>query len=46
LRLAILWIDQRTQKQCDEIRQVIGKEAFIRITGNDALTGFSAPKIL
>lgn len=46
LRPAILWNDQRTQKQCDEIRELIGKEEFIRITGNDALTGFTAPKIL
>jgi len=46
LRPAILWNDQRTQRQCDTIRQVIGKEAFIRLTGNDALTGFTAPKIL
>lgn len=46
LRPAILWNDQRTQSQCDEIHQVIGKEKFIRITGNVALTGFTAPKIL
>lgn len=46
LRSAILWNDQRTQKQCDEIRSVIGKREFVQITGNDALTGFTAPKIL
>ncbi len=46
LRPAILWNDQRTQRQCDMIRQIIGKEAFIQLTGNDALTGFTAPKIL
>ncbi len=46
LRPSILWNDQRTQKQCDDIRRVIGKQEFIRITGNDALTGFTAPKIL
>ncbi|MBK8824865.1 MAG: xylulokinase [Anaerolineales bacterium] len=46
LRPAILWNDQRTQSQCDEIHQIIGKEKFIRITGNIALTGFTAPKIL
>ena len=46
LRPAILWNDQRTGAQCDEIRARIGKEKFIRITGNDALTGFTAPKIL
>jgi xylulokinase len=46
LRPAILWNDQRTQQQCDEIHARIGRERFIRITGNVALTGFTAPKIL
>jgi xylulokinase len=46
LRPAILWNDQRTQAQCDEIHARVGKEKFIQITGNVALTGFTAPKIL
>jgi len=46
LRPAMLWNDQRTGEQCDEIRARIGKERLIQITGNDALTGFTAPKIL
>jgi xylulokinase len=46
LRPAILWNDQRTQAQCDEIHARIGKQNFIQITGNVALTGFTAPKIL
>jgi xylulokinase len=46
LRPAILWNDQRTQSQCDEIHARIGREKFIQITGNVALTGFTAPKIL
>jgi xylulokinase len=46
LRPAILWNDQRTQAQCDEIHRRIGRERFISITGNLALTGFTAPKIL
>src|ERR1051325_10476887 len=46
LRPAILWNDQRTQSQCDEIHAIIGREKFIQITGNVALTGFTAPKIL
>jgi xylulokinase len=46
LRPAILWNDQRTQSQCDEIHARIGRERFIQITGNVALTGFTAPKIL
>lgn len=46
LRPAILWNDQRTGAQCDEIRRRLGKQRLIQITGNDALTGFTAPKIL
>ncbi|MFW6097130.1 MAG: xylulokinase [Chloroflexota bacterium] len=46
LRPAILWNDQRTGAECDEIRNRLGKERLIAITGNDALTGFTAPKIL
>ena len=46
LRPAILWNDQRTQAQCDEIHRRIGRAKFIQITGNVALTGFTAPKIL
>jgi len=46
LRPAILWNDQRTQAQCDEIHRRMGRERFIQITGNVALTGFTAPKLL
>jgi xylulokinase len=46
LRPAILWNDQRTAAECDEIRATIGPERLIAITGNDAITGFTAPKLL
>ena len=47
LRPAILWNDQRTQAECDEMRARLGgRERLIQITGNDALPGFTAPKIL
>jgi xylulokinase len=46
LRPAILWNDQRTGPQCDEIRRRLGKKHLIELTGNDALAGFTAPKIL
>jgi xylulokinase len=46
LRPAILWNDQRTQAECDEITQTIGPQRLIQLTGNRALTGFTAPKIL
>ncbi|ADD01505.1 xylulokinase [Thermoanaerobacter italicus Ab9] len=43
---AILWNDQRTQEECDYITQTLGKEKLAKYTGNKALTGFTAPKIL
>lgn len=46
LRPAILWNDQRTAAECDEMRNRLGRDRLISITGNDALTGFTAPKIL
>ena len=46
LRPSILWNDQRTAAECDEIRARLGRERLIALTGNDALTGFTAPKIL
>ena len=46
LRRSILWCDQRTAKQCEEITQRVGKERLIQITANPALTGFTASKIL
>jgi xylulokinase len=46
LRPAILWNDQRTASACDTIRSAVGPERLIAITGNDALTGFTAPKLV
>jgi len=46
LRPAILWNDQRTSAECDAIRRAVGPERLVAITGNDALTGFTAPKLL
>lgn len=46
LRPAILWNDQRTSKQCDEITERVGLRDLLAIAGNRALTGFTAPKVL
>ncbi|HET7031328.1 MAG TPA: xylulokinase [Candidatus Limnocylindrales bacterium] len=46
LRPAILWNDQRTAAECDAIRAAVGPERLIALTGNDALTGFTAPKLV
>ena len=46
LRPAILWNDQRTGAECEEIEARIGLDRLIELTGNRALTGFTAPKLL
>ncbi|MCH2153778.1 MAG: xylulokinase [Phycisphaerales bacterium] len=46
LRPAILWNDQRTASECDEIHETVGRDRLIQITGKPAMTGFTAPKIL
>jgi xylulokinase len=46
LRPAILWNDQRTASQCEQIESTIGLRELIELTGNRALTGFTAPKLL
>ena len=46
LRPAILWNDQRTGAECAEIERRIGLERLIELTGNRALAGFTAPKLL
>lgn len=46
LRPSIIWCDQRTQKECDQITEIIGREELIRITANPALTGFTASKVM
>jgi xylulokinase len=46
LRPAILWNDQRTAAECAEIEETIGLERLISLTGNRALPGFTAPKLL
>jgi xylulokinase len=46
LRPAILWNDQRTGAECAEIEDTIGLQRLIALTGNRALPGFTAPKLL
>ena len=46
LRPAILWNDQRTGVECAEIEERVGVERLISLTGNRALPGFTAPKLL
>lgn len=43
---AILWCDQRTEKQCDYLNNEFGQDKLSKLTGNKALTGFTIPKVL
>ncbi len=47
IRRALLWNDQRTAAECEEIeRRAGGRAKLIKMVANPALTGFTAPKIL
>lgn len=47
IRPALLWNDQRTVAECDEITRLAGgREALLGMVSNPAVTGFTAPKIL
>ncbi|WP_249011889.1 xylulokinase [Conexibacter sp. DBS9H8] len=46
LRPAILWNDQRASAECEEIEATFGAAELVRLTGNRALAGFTAPKLL
>jgi xylulokinase len=46
IRPAILWNDGRTAAECAEIEERVGFERLVELTGNRALTGFTAPKLL
>lgn len=46
IRPALLWNDQRTAAECDDITRRVGEERLLELAGNPALTGFQAPKIV
>lgn len=47
IRPALLWNDQRTAAECEEIEKLAGgRKKLIKMVANPALTGFQAPKIL
>jgi len=45
LRPALLWCDQRTEKECQAITERVGAKRLIELVANPALTGFTLPKI-
>jgi xylulokinase len=46
IRPAILWNDQRSAPQCAAMESGPGLARLLRLTGNRALPGFTAPKVL
>ncbi|MCR5485378.1 MAG: xylulokinase [Clostridiales bacterium] len=46
LRRSIIWCDQRTHEECDDIDNIVGRDKVIEITANPPMTGFTASKIL
>ena len=46
LRRCIMWNDQRTARQCEEIEGIVGRDRLVELTCNPVLTGFTAPKLL
>ena len=45
LRPCIMWNDQRSHLECEEITELVGSQKVLEITGNPVLAGFTAPKI-
>lgn len=46
LRRSIIWCDQRTAHEVEEMNRIVGRERLVEITANPALTGWTAAKIL
>jgi xylulokinase len=46
IRPAILWNDQRTAAQSEQIERTIGLQRLVELTGNRAIPGYTAPKML
>ncbi|MDR0947875.1 MAG: xylulokinase [Ruminococcus sp.] len=46
LRKSIIWCDQRTEKEVEQLNRIVGREKLVKITANPALTGWTAAKIL
>jgi xylulokinase len=45
LRPALIWCDQRTEKECQAITERLGAKRLMELVANPALTGFTLPKI-
>jgi len=46
LRHSIIWCDQRTEAETEDMDRILGRKRIIEITANAPMTGFTAAKIL
>jgi xylulokinase len=46
IRPALIWCDQRSQQQVDDLNRKVGKANVLNFTANPVLTGFTLPKLL
>ena len=46
IRPALIWCDQRTETQCNELQQAFGRNRLIELTCNPPLTNFTLTKLL
>jgi len=46
IRPALIWCDQRTEAQCQELDRIIGTDRLIQLTCNPPLTNFTLTKLL
>ena len=46
LRPSIIWCDQRTEAETEDMDRILGRKRIIEITANAPMTGFTAAKIL
>ena len=46
IRPALIWCDQRTEQQTNELSQSIGRDRLIALTCNPAMTNFTLTKLL
>jgi xylulokinase len=46
IRKAIIWCDQRSEAQANELAQMFGRDRLIRLTCNPPLTNFTLTKLL
>ena len=46
IRSALIWCDQRSQQQVDNINEHVGRDKVLKLTANPVLTGFTLPKLL